>query len=241
MLVPLKDYIKNAIYKLVPPPAVSQSFSQAGEDCCIDFLLQQLKITKPSYLELGVCNPITGSNTYLFYTRGAKGVLVEADKTQIDFIKKQRPNDMIINVGISASGQSEADFYIFELQGYNTFVKEEALHREKNSPYKIIRVDKVKLESINTIIASNFKSFPDFLSIDIEGLDFEVLQSLDYNKYPIPIICAETCTFSESHIKPKNKLIETLMISKGYMVYADTYVNTIFVNEKWFNSYKKQI
>lgn len=239
MLVPLKDYIKNTIYKIVPPPAASESFSQAGEDCCIDFLLQQLRITKPSYLELGVCNPIIGSNTYLFYSRGANGVLVEADKTQIDFIKKQRPNDKVINVGISSSGQSEADFYVFELQGYNTFVKEEALHREKNSPYKITRVDKVKLESINAIIANNFKSYPDLLSIDIEGLDLEVLQSLDYTKYPIPIICAETCTFSETHIKPKNKLIESLMLSKGYMVYADTYVNTIFVNEKWFNSFKR--
>jgi FkbM family methyltransferase len=232
MLVPLKDYIKKTIYKIVPPPAVNESFSQAGEDCCIDFLLQQLRITKPTYLELGVCNPVTGSNTYLFYTRGATGVLVEADSSQIDTIKKIRPHDKVINMGISSSGQHEADFYVFELQGYNTFVKEEALHREKNSPYKITRVDKVKLESINSIIEKNFKTYPDFLSIDIEGLDFEVLQSLDYNKYPIPIICAETCTFSETHVKPKNKLIESLMLGKGYMVYADTYVNTIFVNEK---------
>lgn len=225
---------------MVPPPTTSESFSQAGEDCCIDFLLQQLHITKPSYLELGVCNPITGSNTYLFYKRGASGVLVEADKTQIDVIKKHRPNDKIINVGISSSGRIDADFYVFELQGYNTFVKEEALHREKNSPYKITRVDKVKLESINSILADNFKSYPDLLSIDIEGLDLEVLRSLDHIKYPIPVICAETCTFSETHIKPKNKLIENLMQSKGYLVYADTYVNTIFVNEKWFNSFKKQ-
>lgn len=239
MLVPLKDFIKNAIYKIVPPPAVTASFSQAGEDICIDFLLQQLKITKPSYLELGVCNPITGSNTYLFYTRGATGVLVEADKSQISTIKKQRPNDKVVNAGVSSAGESEADFYVFELQGYNTFLKEEAIHREKNSPYKIIRVDKVKLENINSIIAGNFKSYPNLLSIDIEGLDYEVLKSLDYNKYPIPIICAETCTYSETHIKPKNKLIAELMLSKGYMIYADTYVNTIFVNENWFNSFKK--
>ncbi len=83
-------------------------------------------------------------------------------------------------------------------------------------------------------IASNFKSYPDLLSIDIEGLDYEVLKSLNYDKYPIPIICAETCTYSETHIKPKNKLIAELMLSKGYMIYADTYVNTIFVNEFFY-------
>ncbi len=239
MLVPLKDLIKNTIYKIIPPPLVSQSFSQAGEDCCVDFLLTELNISKPSYLELGVCNPVIGSNTYLFYTRGAKGVLVEADKTQIDSIQKQRPRDTVINIGIASNGDTEADFYVFELKGYNTFVKEEALHRAQNSNYKIVRIDKVKLNSINTIIENNFESYPDFLSIDIEGLDYEVLQSLNYDKYPIPIICAETCTFSETHIKPKNKLIENLMLAKGYIVYADTYVNTIFVNKNWFNTFKK--
>lgn len=240
MFVALKDYIKNIIYKIIPPPAASESFSQAGEDRCIDFLLQEVKMTKPSYLELGVCNPTTGSNTFLFYTRGAKGVLVEADKTQIDTIKKIRPNDVVIHAGVSSSGQSEAEFYVFDLQGYNTFAKDEALHREKNSRHKIVRVDKVKLQSINSIIANNFKTYPDLLSIDIEGLDYEVLKSLDYTKYPIPIICAETCTFSETHIKSKNKLIEELMKEKGYLIYADTYVNTIFVSEAWFYSIKKQ-
>ena len=71
-------------------------------------------------------------------------------------------------------------------------------------------------------------------------MDYEVLKSLDYNKYPIPVICAETCAFSETHIKPKERMIEDLMLSKGYLVYADTYINTIFVNEKWFNTISKK-
>ena len=80
----------------------------------------------------------------------------------------------------------------------------------------------------------------DFLSIDIEGLDLDVLKSLDYEKYSIPVICAETCTFSETHIKPKDKSIEDFMLTKGYFLYADTYVNSIFVNENWFNSIDKK-
>lgn len=240
MLIKLKDFIKNWVYKIVPPPYQNVSYSQAGEDCCISFLFNQLNIYQPNYLELGVCHPMNGSNTYRFYKNGGRGVLVEADKTQIDLITKHRPEDKVINVGISSGEEIEADFYVFELQGYNTFVKEEAIYREKNSPYKISRVEKVSLKTINEIIETNFKTYPDFLSIDIEGLDFEVLKSLDYNKYPIPVICAETCTFSETHIKPKENLIENLMLSKGYIVYADTYINTIFVNENWFNSVSKK-
>ena len=75
------------------------------------------------------------------------------------------------------------------------------------------------------------------LSLDIEGLDLEVLKSLDFEKYPIPVICVETCTYSENHIRPKDKTILEFVMSKGYEVYADTYINTIFVNKAWF--YKK--
>jgi FkbM family methyltransferase len=235
----LKHTIKEAIYKIIPPPHTNESFSQAGEDCVIDFLFIGLGIDKPNYLELGVCNPIIGSNTYRFYKSGAKGILVEADSTQIETIKKVRPNDKVINVGISCSGENTADFYVFDLQGYNTFDKEEAHQREKISAHKIVRIDKVKLKSINEIISENFSSYPTFLSIDIEGLDFGVLKDLDTQKYPIPVVCAETCSFSETHVKPKDNSIKELMLSKGYMVYADTYINTIFVNENWFNTVKR--
>lgn len=240
MLVRLKDSIKNFIYKLVPPPHVNETFSQAGEDACIDFLLRELNIHSPSYLEIGVCNPIIGSNTYLFHKRGAKGVLVEADRSQIEIIKKNRPNDKIIHAGISSKGNSEAEFYIFEIKGYNTFVKEEALQREASGSNKIIKVERVQMRSINSILEDNFTSPPDLLSIDIEGLDYEVLADLNSEKYPIPIICAETCGFSETHIRSKNRSIFELMETKGYVVYADTYINTIFVNKKWFNNVKRK-
>ncbi|PCJ01419.1 MAG: FkbM family methyltransferase [Flavobacteriales bacterium] len=240
MLVRLKDFIKNTTYKLIPPPRMNESFSQAGEDCCYGFLFSELNINKPSYLELGVCRPIKGSNTYRFYKQGGKGVLVEADSTQIKLIKEKRPNDLILNIGVSTKSATEADFYVFDVEGYNTFSKEEALNREKNSDSKIVRTDKVVLKPINAIIKENFETYPDFLSIDIEGLDFEVLKTLDLERYPIPVICAETCAFSETHIKPKDKSIEKFMLTQGYFLYADTYINSIFVNDSWFYSVKRQ-
>ena len=88
--------------------------------------------------------------------------------------------------------------------------------------------------NINTLIAENFDDYPDLLSIDIEGLDLAVLKSLDYEKYPLPVICVETCTYSENHIRPKDPTIADFLSGKGYEVYADTYINTIFVNKKWF-------
>jgi len=238
MLVALKDKIKNLIYKIVPLPYVNETFSQSGEDCCVDFIFSQLKIENPSYLELGVYKAKSASNTYRFYKNGSAGVLVEADQSLISEIKKTRPNDVVLNIGVGFDGREEADFYVFEERAHSTFNKAEAEYRKENGSFKLLKIEKVKLKNINTILSENFKTYPHFMSIDIEGLDLEVLKSLDFNKFPIPVICAETCTYSETHIKPKDKTIQEFMLTVGYFVYADTYINTIFVNTNWFHSFK---
>lgn len=241
MLNSIKHKIKSLVYKIIPPPAVNESFSQAGEDLCIEFLLKEIGINHISYLELGVCDPIQGSNTYRFYKRGFSGVLVEADQTLIPKIKKFRKRDTVLNFGVGFENNAEADFYIFEVAAHNTFDKEEAENRCKNGSYKLIRIEKVKLVTVEEILQNHFQNkIPDILSIDIEGLDLKVLQTINFDKFPIPIICAETCTYSENHIRPKDRLIENYMKSSGYFVYADTYINTIFVNDHWFHSIKKK-
>jgi FkbM family methyltransferase len=235
----IKKTILKIAHPIIPHLYCRKSYSQAGEDVVIDYLLQSTYINKPTYLDVGSNHPVLGNNTYFFYKKGGKGVLVEPDETIIPLIRKIRPRDKFLNIGVGLSNQKESDFYIFEISGLSTFSKEEAVYRGTQGNYKIIKVSKVQLKLINEIIAENFDSFPDFLSIDIEGLDLAVLKTLDFIKYPIPIICAETCTYSENHIKPKDNTIVDFMISKGYFVYADTYVNTIFVNSKWFNSIRK--
>jgi hypothetical protein len=72
------------------------------------------------------------------------------------------------------------------------------------------------------------------LSIDIEGLDLAVLKTMDYDKYPIPVICVETAVFSINHIRSKNFEIQEFFFARDYFIYADTYMNTIFVNKNWF-------
>lgn len=240
MIKKLKYAITKITYLIIPPPYCRNSYSQSGEDVIIDFLLQGIGINRPLYLELGTNNPDWGNNTFFFYKKGATGVLVEADETFVPIIKKVRPNDKLLNIGVGLRNQETGDFYIFKDTGLNTFNKEEALFREKNGPSKIQKVVKLKLKPINEIIAENFDTIPDLLSIDIEGLDLPVLKTLDFDKYPIPIICAETCKYSQNHIKPKDNSISEFMSSKGYFVYADTYINTIFVNSEWFNSVKKK-
>ena len=234
MVSQIKRLIKNAVYSIVPPPYIPASYSQAGEDAVLRFLFGDKKMKKISYLEIGTNVPDYGNNTYLFYKNGSRGVCVEADKTLIPAIIKARPEDKVLNTGVAVSGDREADFYIFDCNGINTFDKEEAEKREASGTYKIKEITKVPLININTLIAQNFEKYPDLLSIDIEGLDLEVLKSLDFKTYPLPVVCVETCTYSENHIRLKDHSVAAFMLEKGYEVYADTYINTIFVNKTWF-------
>jgi hypothetical protein len=233
--------MKNLVFRLVKPPiqVISNSYSQSGEDLIISFLLRGVGMKRITYLELGVCSPDSGSNTYKFYLNGSRGVLVEADETLVPNIKKVRPEDRILNFGVGLVS-CKADFYIFDEPSLNTFSKREAEFRISNSSYRLERVIQVALKPINDIIAENFEDYPTLLSIDIEGLDLAVLESLNVEKYPVPIICAETCSYSENHVKPKKNEITDHMSEIGYFPYADTYINTIFVNEAWFNSFSRK-
>lgn len=236
MIKTIKTFIKKLIFSFIKQPYknIYSSYSQAGEDAIINFLFNDKGLEKITYLDLGTNIPDFGNNTFLFYNKDSNGVCVEADSDLIANIKKIRPKDIILNLGVGNGKYDVADFYVFNEASLNTFDRSEALERENQGTFNIARVDKVPLKTINNIIQENFSKYPDFLSIDIEGLDLEVLKTLNFKMFPIPVICAESCTYSENHIRPKNAEIIAFMLSQDYFIYADTYINTIFVNKAWF-------
>jgi hypothetical protein len=68
----------------------------------------------------------------------------------------------------------------------------------------------------------------------VEGLDNAIIRSIDFELSKPSVVCLETISYSETGNGQKNKEIINFLIGKGYMIYADTYINTIFVEEeKW--------
>ncbi len=115
----------------------------------------------------------------------------------------------------------------------STFSKEEAEYwqntgMKKVGKIKFEKVIRVSLFDINTVIEKYCKKTPDFISIDVEGLDLSILQSLDFNLYDPKVFIVETLKYDGDQNEYKNKEIIDFMIGKGYEEYADTHVNTIF-------------
>ena len=137
-----------------------------------------------------------------------------------------------MNIGIGVGIEKEADFYVMSERALNTFSKEEAERYVSFGTKKIEEVIKVPLLSINEVIEKNFASTPNFISLDVEGLDLAILQTVDFDKYRPEVFCIETITYREDKTEEKCQDIIDFMKEMDYFVYADTYINSIFVDKK---------
>jgi len=216
---------------MVIPAGACVSYAQFGDDLVAASLFNGLGVEKPTYLDIGAFEPVYHNNTYLFYLAGGRGVLVEPNAALTDRLKKERPEDKVLVAGIGTDDAEAADYYMLDNPGLNTFDKEQAEKVERETSYRIQKVVKMPLIGINRVIAENFGGkAPDFISIDIEGLDYAVLKTLDFKKYRPKVICAETLI---THTLRQNQNTTTLMTENGYEVRGMTVANTFYVDKKW--------
>lgn len=222
------------------------SYSQFGEDIIINDLLNSIPINTVSYLDIGANNPEFISNTYLFYKRGFKGVLVEPNPYLCGKLRYVRPNDLVINCGIGIDDRKEADFYLFpeEADGLSTFSAEEAKFMEEvginGKKYKVERIWKIPLMNINEVIEKYFTECPELISIDVEGWDLKILKTFDFDKYYPAVFCVETLAYNKDGSAYRIKEISEFLENKGYFPYKETYANTIFVNKRLYDFYLYQ-
>lgn len=216
-------------------PKIQLSYSQFGEDKIIEYFFYQIGLTTFTYLDIGANEPKYISNTYYFYERGSNGICVEPNPFLSKQLKKVRPRDVIINAGVGIDDTSEADFFLFpdHANGLSTFSEKEALHWQEVGMHglgkiKYEKIIKMPLININTLIQKYFQTTPDLLCIDVEGWDFEILKSLDFIQYKPKMICVETLLYNKDQKGYKHAGINELLFEKGYSLYADTRVNSIF-------------
>ena len=218
-----------------PPPAPKtesgeRSYAQAGEDVCTEFTFRYLNITDRTYFDIGAYDPVEINNTYFFYLKGWRGVLVEPNVTMADKCREVRPEDKTITAGIGITAQREADYYLMTAPAWNTFSKTEAEHQQKATEgrVKIERVIKMPLLDVNDVMAEHFgRKAPAFLSIDAEGLHLDILKAVDYSRFRPRVICAETLVSGARTYMPE---VAAFMASRNYVARGGSFVNTLFVD-----------
>ena len=215
-----------------------KSFSQSGEDLIMQFIFMWLRIDTPSYIDIGAHHPTYLSNTYLFYENGSTGVCVEPDPFLFETIRKARKRDICLNVGVGDGETDKADFYIMSSRTLNTFSREEAQRYACYEGKSIEKIVEIPLISVNELLIKHCPQVPNMVSLDVEGMDLQILKNFDFNTFRPEVFCIETLTYTEDNTERKLTEIIDLMIDKNYFVYADTYLNSIFVSRDAWNKRK---
>lgn len=173
------------------------------------------------YIDIGANHYKRNSNTYLFYKNGASGIVVEADPCLCEALRTKRKRDIVCNNCIGSKKGESVDFYRLSLSTRNTMDKETA-NKAIEAGVKVKEVIKILCVGINEIL-EQYDFLPDYMSIDIEGMDYRVLRTIDFNKFHIKVIVAEV---SDEVIQGEN--MEQYMEKCGYHIYKRTKGNVIF-------------
>ncbi len=148
-------------------------------------------------------------------------------------LRKQRPEDKTLNIGIGIDDTTEADYYVIRGDGaLNTFSKEpvDRYRAAKGGKDAVFEVRKMPLVNINRVLKEHLGKAPDIFSIDVEGLDLAILKTLDFDTYKPAIICVETLVWGTKKVETA---IEEFVMAKGYDLRGRTFVNSIFVDRKY--------
>jgi len=210
----IKEYILGNMYETI-------SYSQEGEDLILARYFTNKK--EGFWVDVGAHHPKRFSNTYYFYKLGWRGINVDAKPGSMALFRKLRPRD--INLEIAVSDKKETlVYYMFDEPALNGFSLELSQSYKKKN--KLISEKKIELQTLEEVLDKYLPSNQsiDFLTIDVEGFDYKVLLSNNWDKYKPDVILIEiSCEFENLYSHEIYKLLN----KKGYKCFAKTY-NTVF-------------
>jgi len=203
-----------------------ESYSQEGEDMIMRKIFEHQSIG--FYVDVGAHHPKRYSNTNYFYKRGWSGINIDASPGSMKSFHKYRGRDINIESAISRENK-ELTFYTFDEPAINTFDRAIAQQRSQEGKYKLIKETKIQTKTLSEILGQylSLNKEIDFLSVDVEGYDLEVLLSSDWNKFRPKFVIVE-CFGVWKFERIISDGIYIFMTGNNYDFYAKTMNTCIF-------------
>lgn len=206
----------------------NEAYSQEGEDLILKRYFGNKR--KGFYVDVGAHHPRRFSNTYVFYKLGWSGINIDALPGVMSAFKNWRSRDINLEIGISEK-EGALTYYQFADPAINGFDAALAEQRKSSGSIPFIGEKVIKTFPLKAILEKHVPANTsiDFLSVDVEGLDLEVLKSNDWSRFRPTLVLTEIYDL-DLH-KPELSPIHNFMISCDYRLYAKC-VNTIFYEKK---------
>ena len=206
--------------------------SQFGED---KFLINLFKKDyKGKYLDLGCFHPTKHNNTNILYKNGWRGINIDLNPLTIELFNFMRPHDINLNVAISDNETEKNLYFIDELNTQNTLDENQLFFLKKHHNVKEEEIIKrrIKTKKLDSILTEyNFNKI-DFMNIDIEGHELNVIETIDFKKIKIRYICIEMINHNEIAVK-NSKYIEQILNINNFKIIKKFGFNYIFENRKF--------
>ena len=199
------------------------SYSFNGVDLIIDYIFKNQK--KGIYLDVGAQHPISNNNTYLLFKKGWKGINIDLDKKNIDLFNISRSKDININLAISDKAEETDLFFYHSSSPINTLNKNIAKF-QKASVKEIKKIKTCTLD--NALEKINFHNEIDYMNIDVEGLELNVLAGFNIKKYKPKVVSVEFLDLKIKKLEFKNNNINNLINSELYKYFISN--DYYFVN-----------
>ena len=207
-------YKIQKIYKNKKP---NSHYAEFAEDVMVNRILKKIK--KGFYVDIGAYHPYKGSLTYNLYNRNWNGMNLDISKSSIDLFNIARPTDLNINCAVS---ELNGETYYYEnspINQQNSLIPQYDNQKKiKIQSYKLSEI--LKIQNINSV---------DYINIDTEGNELEVLMGIDFSKINPTLFTIEDNSFDLNNEIKKKKII--FLKEKNYELINIIGVTMFFVKK----------
>lgn len=167
------------------------SYSQQGED--LEILRFFCRKWGGVYVDIGAYHPTIYSNTKIFYKMGWRGINIEPNTETFKLFQHYRKKDINLNIAIGKANH-KLTYYSFNNAAVNTFDEKQADHWSKQKDFIIKEKVDIQVSPLSEILNKYLKKDTkiDFMSIDVEGMDLEVLKTNDWAFKPKMILIEDS-------------------------------------------------
>jgi FkbM family methyltransferase len=187
------------------------NYSQLGQD--LEIIKKYNHKKGGFFLEIGASDGIQMSNTYLLEKHyDWKGICVEPIPHKYELLCKNRPNSFCSNEAVYNESDKEVVFDIANNCNMASGISEHIdCHRDYVNSNKTTIV--VRTITMNDLLEKyGAPRFIEYLSLDTEGSEYEILKATDFDKYTFGYIDVE-----HNYFEPRRTEIRELLLSKGYV------------------------
>ena len=217
----LKSPIIYYFYKLLKiyrNKKPSLHFGEFGEDIFINRILKN--INQGKYVDVGCYHPYKGSLTFELYKRGWNGINIDVSKTSIDLFNMSRKKDINLNLAIS------------NFDG-ETFYYENSPINQQNSLIQMNKLQKkikIKCLTLDTVLNNKNLDEFDYLNIDVEGSELEVIKGFNLKRFNPKLITIENNDLTiDEYLKSE---VCKILIENDYILVNKIGVTNFFMPSK---------